>query len=209
MTIADITLAAFTLCNSFRVVAYLPQIARAARDRSGAEAISVGTWGLFLVSWVGSGLCARQPTGLDDGVGISGQRRWLWRDPRDCRLETIPMSPPADRQGFTRTLPKGGQTVGGGFSANCGFLLVPSLRTPTPRVMIDASIADRSAPEVLEPIRRQLGVAHGVLDVLVPQPSLQCPRVVAGVGQSIAAAVAPHVRMYPELHLGPSPDPTE
>ena len=50
MTIADITLAAFTLCNSFRVVAYLPQIARAARDRSGAEAISFGTWGLFLVS---------------------------------------------------------------------------------------------------------------------------------------------------------------
>jgi hypothetical protein len=50
MTIADITLAAFTLCNSLRVVAYLPQIARAARDRSGAEAISFGTWGLFLVS---------------------------------------------------------------------------------------------------------------------------------------------------------------
>jgi hypothetical protein len=50
VTIADITLAAFTLCNSLRVVAYLPQIARAARDRSGAEAISFGTWGLFLVS---------------------------------------------------------------------------------------------------------------------------------------------------------------
>jgi len=50
MTIADITLAAFTLSNSLRVVAYLPQIARAARDRSGAEAISFGTWGLFLVS---------------------------------------------------------------------------------------------------------------------------------------------------------------
>jgi len=50
MTIADITLAAFTLSNSLRVVAYLPQIVRAARDRSGAEAISFGTWGLFLVS---------------------------------------------------------------------------------------------------------------------------------------------------------------
>ena len=50
MTIADITLAAFTLCNSLRVVAYVPQIAKAARDRSGAEAISFGTWGLFLVS---------------------------------------------------------------------------------------------------------------------------------------------------------------
>jgi len=50
MTLADITLAAFTLCNSLRVVAYVPQIARAAADRSGAEAISFGTWGLFLVS---------------------------------------------------------------------------------------------------------------------------------------------------------------
>ena len=50
MTIADITLAAFTLSNSFRVLAYLPQIAKAARDRGGADAISFGTWGLFLVS---------------------------------------------------------------------------------------------------------------------------------------------------------------
>jgi hypothetical protein len=50
VTIADVTLAAFTLCNSLRVLAYLPQIARAARDQGGAEAISFGTWGLFLVS---------------------------------------------------------------------------------------------------------------------------------------------------------------
>jgi hypothetical protein len=50
MTLADITLAAFTLCNSLRVLAYVPQIAKAARDRGGAEAISFGTWGLFLVS---------------------------------------------------------------------------------------------------------------------------------------------------------------
>ena len=50
MTIADITLAAFTLCNSLRVGAYVPQIVKAARDRSGAEAISLATWGLFLVS---------------------------------------------------------------------------------------------------------------------------------------------------------------
>jgi hypothetical protein len=50
MTIADITLAVFTLCNSLRVVAYVPQITKAVRDRGGAEAISFGTWGLFLVS---------------------------------------------------------------------------------------------------------------------------------------------------------------
>ena len=50
MMIEDITLAAFTLCSSLRVVAYVPQIARAVRDRSGAEAISFGTWGMFLIS---------------------------------------------------------------------------------------------------------------------------------------------------------------
>jgi hypothetical protein len=50
MMTADITLAVFTLCNSLRVVAYVPQITKAVRDRSGAEAISFGTWGLFLVS---------------------------------------------------------------------------------------------------------------------------------------------------------------
>jgi hypothetical protein len=48
MTAADITLIAFTLCNSFRLLAYLPQIAKMARDRSGAEATSFTTWGLFL-----------------------------------------------------------------------------------------------------------------------------------------------------------------
>ncbi len=32
MTIADFTLAAFTLCNSFRVLAYVPQIVRAGLD---------------------------------------------------------------------------------------------------------------------------------------------------------------------------------
>jgi hypothetical protein len=50
MTVADITLAAFTLCNSARVVAYVPQITRAATDRGGAQAISFTTWALFLLS---------------------------------------------------------------------------------------------------------------------------------------------------------------
>ena len=50
MTVADITLAVFTLFNSLRFLAYVPQIAKAIRDQSGAEAISFGTWALFLVS---------------------------------------------------------------------------------------------------------------------------------------------------------------
>jgi len=50
VTVADITLAMFTLCNSLRVLAYVPQIAKAAADRSGAEALSFSMWGLFLLS---------------------------------------------------------------------------------------------------------------------------------------------------------------
>src|SRR5882672_4037026 len=46
MTIADITLAVPTLCNTLRVFAYVPRIAEA--DRS-AEAMLLRTWGLFLV----------------------------------------------------------------------------------------------------------------------------------------------------------------
>src|SRR5262249_30092127 len=40
----------------------------------------------------------------------------------------------------------------------------------------------RLSPEVLKSIRRQLGVAHHVLNVLVPEPCLQRPRVVPGIG---------------------------
>ena len=50
MTIADITLAAFTLCNSVRVIAYVPQITKAATDADGAQAVSFTTWVLFLIS---------------------------------------------------------------------------------------------------------------------------------------------------------------
>jgi hypothetical protein len=48
MAIPGMTFAAFTLCNTLRVLAYIPQIAKAIRDQSGAEAISLWTWGLFL-----------------------------------------------------------------------------------------------------------------------------------------------------------------
>ena len=52
MTNADLTLAVFTFFNSLRFLAYVPQIAKAVKDQSGAEAISFGTWALFLVSHV-------------------------------------------------------------------------------------------------------------------------------------------------------------
>ena len=69
MTIADITLAVFTFCNSLRFLAYVPQIAKAIKDQSGAEAISVGTWGLFLASHASATAYAVENQG---GIG-----RWL------------------------------------------------------------------------------------------------------------------------------------
>ena len=50
MTLADITLTVFTVCNSIRILAYVPQIVKAATDTAGARAISYTTWGLFLIS---------------------------------------------------------------------------------------------------------------------------------------------------------------
>ena len=50
MTLADLTLLAFTTSNIIRVVAYAPQIWKAATDHNGARAISFTTWGVFLAS---------------------------------------------------------------------------------------------------------------------------------------------------------------
>jgi uncharacterized protein with PQ loop repeat len=52
MPLEDITLAIFAACNSVRVVAYLPQIHKAATDKNGASSISFITWSLFLVAHV-------------------------------------------------------------------------------------------------------------------------------------------------------------
>jgi hypothetical protein len=50
MSLEDITLWLFALCNGLRVLAYLPQMRKAASDRHGASAISCTTWALFLVA---------------------------------------------------------------------------------------------------------------------------------------------------------------
>jgi hypothetical protein len=50
MPLEEITLALFTACNSVRVVAYLPQIHKAATDKNGASSVSFMTWMLFLVA---------------------------------------------------------------------------------------------------------------------------------------------------------------
>ena len=57
-------------------------------------------------------------------------------------------------------------------------------------------------PEVLEPARRQLGIAHGVLDVPVAEVGLQRARIVALVGQREATSVPQHVRVSLEAEPG-------
>src|SRR5580704_12504664 len=78
--------------------------------------------------------------------------------------------------------------------------------TSTPAIHISKLLVDppniRSAPEVFEPVRRQLGVAHGMLDILVAEIGLQSPRIVALVGQREAAGVTQHVGMGLEAELG-------
>jgi len=50
MDLQNITLALFAACNSARIIAYLPQIYKAATDVNGASAISGMTWSLFLIA---------------------------------------------------------------------------------------------------------------------------------------------------------------
>lgn len=45
-----LVLALFSVTNTFRILAYVPQIVRAATDVNGASAISFMTWGLFALS---------------------------------------------------------------------------------------------------------------------------------------------------------------
>jgi hypothetical protein len=52
MPLEDVTLGLFTVCNSMRIFAYVPQIRKAAIDRNGATAISYTTWTLFLVTHI-------------------------------------------------------------------------------------------------------------------------------------------------------------
>jgi hypothetical protein len=50
-----------------------------------------------------------------------------------------------------------------------------------------------ATPEILEPIRRQRGVARGVLDIAVPQVGLQRSGVVAVIRELVPTAMAEHV----------------
>ena len=63
------------------------------------------------------------------------------------------------------------------------------------------------APEVLEPIRRKLGIAHSVLDIAMPQVGLQGSGIVALIRQGEAASMPQHMRMGFEAELCGLPSP--
>ena len=50
MQLEEVTLLLFAACNSLRVLAYIPQIHKAATAPNGASAISYSTWSLFLLA---------------------------------------------------------------------------------------------------------------------------------------------------------------
>ena len=64
-------------------------------------------------------------------------------------------------------------------------------------------------PEVLEAGRRRLGVAHRMLDVAVPEISLQRPGIDAVIGELEAACVPQHVRMHRETEIGGNAKPRD
>jgi len=50
MHLNDAVIVAFSMVNTFRVIAYVPQILRILRDGTGAHAVAISTWMLFLIS---------------------------------------------------------------------------------------------------------------------------------------------------------------
>src|SRR5262249_11184792 len=62
--------------------------------------------------------------------------------------------------------------------------------TTTPAV---AHTHSSGAPEIFETLLAQFRVARSVLDGAMAEPILDCPRVVALVGQRVTAGVAQHV----------------
>ena len=95
------------------------------------------------------------------------------------------------------------RAVSGNFSCSKLPPRIPAvLRSQTCRwvVCVDAAgrvpqMAPPSAPEVFERSSAQLRVSGGVLDVGMPQPKLQPPGIMAGIGQEVSASVAQHVRV--------------
>ncbi len=57
-------------------------------------------------------------------------------------------------------------------------------------------------PKILEPLRAQLRVAYGVMDILVPQVVLDRPGIMPVIGQLETGGMPQHVRMHRKANLG-------
>ena len=109
MTLADITLAVFGLCNTFRVLAYVPQVVKAATDKEGAKAISLATWALFLAShlsaaayasvnasnWTLAGVFLGNAVGAGAILVSAAISRWRYKTRKEVKLggNVIPLAP--------------------------------------------------------------------------------------------------------------------
>lgn len=50
MSAAEVIVLIFSICNSLRLFAYLPQLISVLRDRNGASSVSLTTWSLFTLA---------------------------------------------------------------------------------------------------------------------------------------------------------------
>src|SRR5215211_5597455 len=50
MQSSTLALGFFAFCNGLRVLAYVPQIVRVAKDEQGASAVSCATWAMFMLA---------------------------------------------------------------------------------------------------------------------------------------------------------------
>jgi hypothetical protein len=66
----------------------------------------------------------------------------------------------------------------------------------------DCRLRTHVAPKIFEPLLTEFGVASGVLDGAVPEPILNCPRIVALIGQWVTARMPQHVHMNLEWEAG-------
>src|SRR5262245_23552488 len=104
MSLEEITLALFAACNSFRLVAYVPQILKAASDKNGASSISYMTWFLFLLAHL-STVAYAVVNRSDWGVGgLLCRKRGLLRGHTGSRLleasRSCPETVPAHQNAF-------------------------------------------------------------------------------------------------------------
>lgn len=60
-------------------------------------------------------------------------------------------------------------------------------------------------PKILKPIRRQLGIPHRMLNVLMPQVMLNRPRILPIVRQLKPASMAKHVWVSRKIEASPRP----